>query len=292
VSADVGLPVHLALIAVQVLFGLWPVAGSAVMTRVSPAAVVGFRTLLAAPILFAGAAAAGSRPWRVSARDLGALAILAVLGVSANQLLYAEGLHRAGAVNAAVLVGMMPALTLLFAILLRAERATRTHLIGVGLALIGAAAIVRVDRFELDRALSGDLLLVANTSCYALYLVLARRLVARVGAFPVAAWVFVLGALGALPWTGPAIAATPWQDLPRWAYGSLAFILLGPTVLTYFLNAYALRRADSSLVGVYTSLQPVIGAGAARLVLGQEITARTAIAGSVILIGVIVSARR
>ena len=38
----------------------------------------------------------------------------------------------------------------------------------------------------------------------------------------------------------------------------VAFVTIGSTFLTYVLNAYALRKASSSLVGSYIYLQPVL----------------------------------
>jgi drug/metabolite transporter (DMT)-like permease len=38
----------------------------------------------------------------------------------------------------------------------------------------------------------------------------------------------------------------------------VAFVTVGSTFLTYVLNAYALRKASSSLVGSYIYLQPVL----------------------------------
>jgi drug/metabolite transporter (DMT)-like permease len=282
---------HLALLVVQVFFGLWPVAGAAVMRVLTPPALIGIRTVLAAPLLCLGALIA-TRSLRVSRRDLLALAGLALLGVTANQLLFAEGLLRAGAVNAAILVTSVPATTLLIGLALGRERLNRGRITGVVLALAGALVMLRVERFDLNSSTTqGNLLLLGNSTCYAAYLVLARPVIARVGPFRASAWVFVLGAIEALPFTLPSLLATAWLSLPAWAYGSVLFIILGPTIGSYFLNAYALRRADASLVAVYVCLQPLVGATAAWLVLDQAITARTAAAGVLILSGVIASSR-
>ncbi len=282
------LPVHLALVAVQILFGLWPVAGAAVLHEISPLALSGFRVFFGAPLL----ALAAGLPWRPlpSARDLGRLAVLAALGVSVNQVVYVYGLARAGPVNAGILVMLLPPLTLCFATLLGHERPQASRLAGVVIALAGAAVLLRAEHFDLaDARLSGGLLLVASGACYSAYLVLARSVVARLGALPTVAWVFVLGALEALPWTAGPVAATRWAALPGWALGALAFVLIGPTLLTYVLNAWALQRVESSFVAVYVYLQPLATASTAALVLRSELPLRTLIGGLVVCVGVGVS---
>ncbi len=282
------LPVHLALIAVQMLFGLWPVAGAAVLSTMSPTALVGFRLLLGAPLL----ALIAGVPWsRVPPlRDLAALAVLAAFGTTINQLLFVEGLSRAGPINASLMVLLVPAFAMLFGAVLGIERATRRRVIGALIAFAGAALLTHVERFDLaDQKIVGDLMLTGNTASYALYLVLARPVLERVGSLRSMAWVFVFGALETLPFTARSVARTHWTALPGWALGSLAFILIGATILTYLLNAYALRRAESSLVAVYIYVQPVVAAFGSWLVLGLVPTPRTLVAAAVIAFGVAIA---
>lgn len=282
--------VYLALIAVQVLFGLWPTAGAIAMQSLSPPALIGYRTLLGGPLMFL-AVRAYRRPPAV--RDLVQLAVLAGFGVAANQLLYVEGLKRAGPVNAVVLVMVIPVITLLVATALGRERPSRRAVVGVVLTVLGVLALVRGERFDLsDGRMQGNLLILANTTCYAIYLVLAKPVVARLGPMTTVGWVFLLGALEALPWTGPAVVATDWADLPGSAWWSLAFILVGPTIGTYFLNAYALKRAEASVVALFIGLQPVVGAATAWALLGSAPTVRTMASAAVIVVGVLVASRR
>lgn len=280
--------VYAALVLVQVLFGLWPVAAASVLAEVSPPALIGFRTLLATPIMFALIPEA-RRPRRWD--QLLQLALLGLLGISANQLLFVEGLRRAGPVNTVILVTIIPVLTLIMAVLLGRERLEGRRAAGVGLATLGVWVLVGAHRLDLDgERLVGMLFILGNTSSYALYLVLAKRVVAEVGPLTTVAWVFLFGTLGALPFTLGPVAATSWAALSVATWVGLAFILVGPTFGTYFLNAYALGRADSSIVAVFIGLQPLVGAVGAWGVLGEVITLRAAAAATLIVAGVIVSA--
>jgi drug/metabolite transporter (DMT)-like permease len=280
--------VHLALVAVQLLFGLWPVAGMAVMAEISPAALIGVRLLAGAPLL---AGLAGLWRHRLPpARDLLSLAVLGALGVSVNQLLYAVGLHRAGPVNASIVVLLIPALVLAASAALGKERLRRARIAGVIVALAGAAILLRAERLDLsDHKTGGNLMLIASASVYALFIVLARPVIARLGALKTTAWVFVLGAIEALPLTAPALARERWLELPAWAFASLGFVVLGPTVLTYLLNAWALRFVESSLVGAYVYLQPVVATLAAWAILDLVPSPRALGAAVVIVVGVALS---
>ena len=74
-SAEERARLHAALLAVQVLFGLWPVIGVIALRAMTPAALVGVRLMAGAPIL---ALAAGTlRGPLPPLRDLAKLAGLA-----------------------------------------------------------------------------------------------------------------------------------------------------------------------------------------------------------------------
>jgi len=284
------LRVHAALLVVQVLFGLWPVFGTVVMGHIAPEALIGLRTLVATPLLFLmfrpGLPARGPdgrRPW-------GTLALLGLLGIAGNQLMYAEGLNRAGPINAALLTLLIPAQTLLLAWLGGRERPGPARLVGVALALAGALTLARMDGLAVsDRALWGNVALVGNTLSYAAYLVLARPLAERMGGAAMVTWAFAFGALEALPMTAPALLDAPLAALSAATWAAVAFIILGATVGTYALNAYALARADSSVVAVYIYVQPIVSASAAWLILDRLPGGNTVVAGALIALGVALS---
>jgi drug/metabolite transporter (DMT)-like permease len=82
-----------------------------------------------------------------------------------------------------------------------------------------------------------------------------------------------------------------WQAVPLVAWLSLAFVIVGPTVVAYLLNAWALGRADSSLVAIYTYLQPFIAAILAAVFLAETLRPAAILAGLLIFAGVFLSSR-
>lgn len=269
----------------QLVFGLWPVAGAAVLKLIRPEALVGYRLLLGAPLFALVAGILLRKPPPL--KQLAQLAGLATLGIVANQILFIEGLKRAGPINAAILLMIVPALTLLVGTLLGREHPSGLRLLGVFVAIGGALSLVGVERFDFgNEVFLGNLMLAGNASAYALFLVFARPLIGSIGSLPTMAWVFVFGALEALPYYLTHTLDAPWAALPSWAYGSLAFILLGPTLLTYLLNGYALGKVESSVVAIYIYLQPMVASIAAWIFLEQVLTLRVLLSGSIIVVGV------
>jgi len=266
--------VHLALISVQVMFATWGVIGKLLMRELAPFAVIAFRVPAAAALLLL---VRRVRPWRRVARaDLAELALYSVFGISANQLLFAAGLDRTTATNAAVLSATIPVFAVGVALLLGRERMTAVKLLGVALALGGALAVAGGGFSLSGRHAVGDLLIVCNSLCYATYLVISGRLFARYDALTALTWVMLFGAVTVLPFgAGDLIAAAP--TLPAEAWVELGYVVLIPTVGAYLLNAYALARAPASLVAVYVYAQPIAGALLAAAVLGERPGGATAL---------------
>lgn len=286
--------VHLVLVLVQALFASLAIAGKLALRELSASALVmirvaGATAALAALVALRGGARLPRGP------DLRRFALLAFLGITANQTLFLLGLAHTSAINATILVTTIPVLVVLVSRVTaaRSARAARPlardpQLAGVLLALAGVVYLIGPDRITVDRDTAlGNLLVVLGMVCYAVYLVRSRDLVQRHD--PVAATLFMMafGTLFMLPLGGPALARTD-PAAVRWSTWAWAgYIVLGPTLLTYLLNLWALKRASSSLVAVYIYLQPVFTAVAAPLLLeGEGLTPRAVVAALVIFTGV------
>jgi drug/metabolite transporter (DMT)-like permease len=107
-----GIEPHLALVAVQIIFGTWPIVGKIALRALPSTGLVAIRV--------AGAAAAFLFLLRLRGRlvvprrgDLARLALYSLLGVVLNQFLYVKGLALSTAVNAALLSTTIPVFTLL-----------------------------------------------------------------------------------------------------------------------------------------------------------------------------------
>src|SRR3954470_12749694 len=83
----------------------------------------------------------------------------------------------------------------------------------------------------------------------------------------------------------------PWRAIGPGAWWSLAFVIAGPTVAAYLMNAWALKYAESSVVAAYRYLQPVFAVILAAISLQEEIKPIALLAGAMIVAGVFVSGR-
>ena len=61
------------------------------------------------------------------------------------------------------------------------------------------------------------------------------------------------------PVTYPEFSEIQWSTMPLWAYGTIAFVVVGVTFMTYVLNGFAMKQLKASTIGVFTHVQPLMG---------------------------------
>lgn len=276
--------VHVALLGAQSGFALFPILGKMALPTIPPLVLAAIRVASAALLLEILRRAGGDR--EVERRDRPAVLLYALLGVSFNQILFILGLSLTTAINTSILCATIPVFTLAVSVLLGRERLRARTVAGLVLATAGVLVLLDVTRFDLSsRHLRGDLLIVGNSLSYSCYLVLSRPILARYSARTIVSRIFLYGAGPILLVAVPSLLRfTPSAPTPA-AWASLAGIVLFSSVLPYLWNSWALARTSASKVAFYVFLQPLLASVLAVLVLGESISARTAVAAALILGG-------
>lgn len=288
--------VHLALVVVQLLFASLAIAGRFVLPHFPAGALVTVRVLGATLVLLALNTIIGGR-WVRDRRDLLRLATLGMLGIAANQTLFLYGLRHTTAINATILVTTVPVFTVLGSVLIGREPPSLLKFAGIALAGLGAIYLIGPDRISLapDVAL-GNALIVLGMVCYAAYFLYSKSVLSRYGSITVSFYVMFFASFGVLPFGLMEVRQIALPQISGTVWFWVAYIVIFPTILTYLLNLWALKRVSSNLVAVYIYLQPLFAAAVAPLVLeGEHLTARSAVAGLAIFSGlalVILAERR
>lgn len=259
-----------ALLVVQVLFGLFPVVAKAILAPagpLSPMPLLALRVGGAAFCLMALNLVLVRRPIpfvKMPGKVLG----LALLGVVLNMGLFMVGLQYTDPTEAVLVITTIPVFTYAIAALMGRETVGPYRIGGIALAILGVVVLIGL-RFDAAHAL-GDLLVMGNALSYAAFLVLAKPTITEYDALSLTTWVFLIGAIVFVP-LGFAmglrgqVAQMSTADVAR-----MAFIILGPSVLTYVLNTQVLRHVPSSTVAAFTYVQPVFTAVASYLLLADH----------------------
>jgi drug/metabolite transporter (DMT)-like permease len=214
------------------------------------------------------------------------LALFAFFGVAGNQLFYLMGVSITTAVNAGILVTTIPIFTLIVALLLRKEKPSFIKILGVIIAFSGVAFLIDFGRFQLNENLLGDLFIIANSCCYAVYLVISKRLLNIYSSFTVITYVFIFAAILVFPVTVGSLTQINYPAIPLEGYFSLLMVLVGGTYIPYLVVTFALRNTQSTSVAIYSYLQPIIATLLSIMIVGEPLTLKLVIAAAIIIFGV------
>ena len=253
------LKVHLALFTVSLIYGAtFTIAKQVMPTYIQPFAFILMRVSVAAIFIFIFHSIFIKRKitdWR----DMKQLFVSALFGVAFNMLLFFKGLSITTPINGAVLMMNTPIFVVVFAALYLNEKITYQKVIGILIAAFGAVLLMGGTNFNFSgQTVWGDVMVTANAIIYAFYLVYAKSLMQKYHPLTVTMWSFLFGWLVVLPFGAGEFMEINFNDFTPQIWLFVAFVTIGSTFLTYVLNAYALRKASSSLVGSYIYLQPVL----------------------------------
>jgi drug/metabolite transporter (DMT)-like permease len=258
---------------------------------VPPLAYNATRIMIAALALVIVAAIwGGARPTR---RDALMLFGLGVLGNGVYQLFFIEGVSRTRAGEAALVVGASPAMIALFGRWFGVERVTARGIAGIVLSMLGVGLIVlgRATSGETAKGgtLTGDLLVLCGSVCWAIYTVRLSPFTRRVDSWWLAAYTMLGGAAVIALAGARAMWTLSWATLPHAAWYAMLYSSIGALVIAYMFWYYGVRVIGPTRTALYGNLQPLIALLAAWLSLGEVPTVWQGIGAATIVGGVLLT---
>jgi drug/metabolite transporter (DMT)-like permease len=278
---------HLALLGANVIYGLNYVIAKGIMPGyLMPKAIIFFRVCVT--VLIFGILHFILPAEKVQKRDLFKLALCAVFGVAVNQILFFEGLNLSTPINASIIITSVPVIILIFSHYILKEKITAIKVAGIILGASGALLVILSAGFADFKSgtMLGNLLIFINAMAWALYLVLIKPLMEKYDSVTIMKWVFFFGLIIIFPFTFSSFASSSFSVIPFRIWMSIAFVILGATVIAYFLNNYSLKTVSPSVNGIYIYLQPLI-ASVISIIFGKDkLSIVLAIAAVLIMAGV------
>jgi RarD protein len=235
--------------------------------------------------------------WKpIQRADLGLIAVLGLLNISINQVLFIWGVKFTTAPNASLAYALTPVFVVSLARVFHSQHVTWKKWIGVVTAIAGAGIVLAERGFALqaDQSIGNIMVLCASIS-WAAYTYYGTRLIERYGAVQAITLTFFSGLLIYLPFwmlmpveasfsvlAGPHAAETWFQ---------LFYLGVITSGVGYGLWYIALSRLPSSNVAVFNNLQPIFTSVLALMLFGHEPTHMFIVGGILALVGVVITQR-
>jgi drug/metabolite transporter (DMT)-like permease len=223
-----------------------------------------------------------------SLRDWAFLGLVALFGVTLNQLFFIGGLARTSAAHSALIVALGPVMVLALSRLLRMEALTVLKSAGILVAFCGVAILTtgKGKGAGVSGAhWQGDVLAFAASGVFAYFTILVKKAAVQFDALTLNTIVFALGSVLMLPLSAPELRAVRWSAVPALAWWSLAYMVILGSVLAYLLFAFALTELTPSRVAAFNYLQPLIAISLGVWMLGEKISSNLIAGGALILVG-------
>lgn len=266
------------------------IAAKAVVTEMPPWTLCFWRVLLAGLILFPATWPHWPAVVATVRKRWLALLVIGGLGLAITQGLMYTGLNYTTAINAGLILALMPVITMILARFLLNEALGPQQVLGAALACVGMAIIiVRGDlpallRLDLN---PGELFVVGVAICFAFYTVLLRRANFELARLPLLVVLLGGGVISALPFYVWEIVHDERTALNTKGLLALAYAVGPGGGLMYYLFNRSVDALGASKAGVFLYMQTVFVAILAFFFLGERLLPYHLIGAGFILAGVL-----
>jgi drug/metabolite transporter (DMT)-like permease len=234
------------------------------------------------------------RSLSIRSKDVGFFIMLALIGNTAYQLFFINGIALTTATNSALILATTPVFIVLFGAVLRVERITSRIVQGVILSFTGVVMIILGSGRPLtitDQSLIGDLLIVANPICWSIYTVLSKPLLKQYSPLRLTAVTMAIGTVPLVLVSIPSLSTENWLAISTDAWLGLAFSACFAIAIGYVLWYIGVSRIGSARTALYDNLVTVFAVASAWILLSESMTA-IQIVGAVLVFVSLYVARR
>jgi|GEM_PF-1986340 len=282
------MPVFIAIILIQILFGINFVTSKYVLSVMDPFTFTFFRFLLGGSILFGISSLLQTRK-SFSLKDLfkNKYLLMGIFSLFAGQLLFMLGLRYSSAFNASIISISIPIFTMIIAFFRNQISISSYKIAGLVLALCGAFILKASDFQEGSISLGGDFFILFACLFFALHISISKDLFEKTPVLLGTSILFLISSIFVFPFIfifGDITSILNISVTPYWEAG--LFCLFGGTVSTYCLNNWAIKRVNPFKLSIFIYLQSVVAGLLGYHYLAEEITAPKVLASLLIFVAV------
>lgn len=283
-------PAVLPLVLAAAILGISVSGPLARLADAPPLAIAVWRLVLSLLAVGAMLLWTGSwREWRTLSRRDALVAVAAGAFLALHFWSWIASLSLTSIAASVLLVNLHPVVIVAGSALWLGERPTRMQVLGIVIALAGAALVALGDANAGTNSARGNMLALVGAVTVGLYYLAGRSLRQRISLWPYVALVYgacLVVLLVLALWQGTVL----WPYAPR-EFTIFALIAIGPMLAGHTGFNWALKYVPAYVVSLALLAEP-IGAGIiAWLALGEVPSVATVMGGAVVLVGLALGAR-
>jgi drug/metabolite transporter (DMT)-like permease len=229
---------------------------------------------------------------RLTRREWGFMALVAMSGVTFNQLFFIGGVARSSVAHAGLIVALGPVMVLVLSCLLRLEVLTVPKFLGMLISFAGVAVLTFGMGARANGSYwKGDLILLAGSAVFALYTILVKEAADRYDAVTLNGVAYAMGLMLLAPFGAHSLFDVRWESVPSAAWWGLTYAIVFGSVVPYLIFAVAMTELTAARVAAFAYIQPVIATGLGIWLLHETLTLRLVLGGILIIAGVYITER-
>lgn len=256
---------HLALVVANTCFGLMaPFSKIAMLSGlIGPILVTQSRTF-GGMILFWIASFFIKRE-KIEKKDFIAIFFAGFLAIVLNQSFYLWGISLSNPGEGAIFTTAMPVFTLILSAIILKEAITKSKIIGISCAIVGALILMlssptqeNIKLASTEDRIMGDIIIVTGQLFFALYLVKFKYLIDKYSLFTIMKWMCTFSFICLLPFSFKDIATLEYSKITSSEIYALIFVVVGGTFISYIMMLIGQKNLGPTITAMYNYMQPII----------------------------------
>ncbi len=283
---------ELALLAVVLMWSTSHIISKAVYSQINPMAMTFLRFVLITLLAFTVLLIRGKSGERgIRRADLPRFIIAGFTGYTTYQLCYAIGLDLTSPFSSALLIAMVPLISVII-LAATGEPSGARAWIGLGIALVGVVIFLWGKQDGASGSLWGDLLSFGAAVSFAIYGIVNRPLVRSYPAETYSAYTLLAGTIPLLLATLPGTLAQDWGSVNTAGWLSVLYTVIVPVYLAYILLNFGIAKRGVVAATSFQLLVPITSGILSAIFLSEVFGPFKLLGAAIVIVGLIVVRKR
>lgn len=278
---------HVALLCCNIVWACdYPFYNLLLGRYIDPLAMVTASLIVAAILSWIPAIWEGCEP--IERSDWGIMLTAALLMGLVRKMMMMFGLSRTSPIDGSIIATIVPLIVLVVSVVARLDKFTLRKVLGLGLGLAGAVAVVLTSNMSshANSELWGNVMMMCSGVVTAIYMVFLRRMVSKYRITTVLRAIYTISAVVILPLGMNSVIKSDFGDMNTHLWLAAAFVVVVPTYLPNLLLNYSLRYLQPTVSSSYTYIQPVLAVALSVAMGLDRLHADTVLFAAVLFVGV------